>query len=371
MDYFLNAARQLQEYHAVAEHKNGLPVMLTGLSHIHKAHFLAALSEEDGFVPPLVVLCETEGECVRMCNDVNTMTGSETAFVYPAKDLMLGQVDSASREYEYKRLGVLYGMCSGSAKIVCATPEAASQLTIPDDVLLSRSITINNDDTVNLQELAEKLISLGYSRCDQIEGVSQFSVRGAIFDVYPVNFPAPVRIELWDDTVDSISAFDIESQRRIDTIKKITIAPAMEILFESNGAFSDKLTAFSAKIRGKHADSVKKRLAADIEKLENGILPDSDKYIPLCYEKESCLFDYGRRVIICEHSACSEGFKSAAAQHNEDVKMLFEDGVLCKGLDRYMLTKAEYAAKLEEMTFAYFDNFMRGHDIRLSKLLKG
>ena len=201
-----------------------------------------------------------------MCNDVNTMTGSETAFVYPAKDLMLGQVDSASREYEHKRLGVLYGMCSGSAKIVCATPEAASQLTIPDDVLLSRSITINNDDTVNLQELAEKLISLGYSRCDQIEGVSQFSVRGAIFDVYPVNFPAPVRIELWDDTVDSISAFDIESQRRIDTIKKITIAPAMEILFESNGAFSDKLTAFSAKIRGKHADSVKKRLAADIHR---------------------------------------------------------------------------------------------------------
>ncbi len=369
MDYFLNAARQLQEYHAVAEHKNGLPVMLTGLSHIHKAHFLAALSEEDGFVPPLIVLCETEGECVRMCNDINTMTGSESAYVYPAKDIMLGQVDSASREYEHKRLGVLYGMCEGRCKIVCATPEAASQLTIPDEVLLARSVAIKNDDTVNLQEFSEKLISLGYSRCDQIEGISQFSIRGAIFDVYPVNFPAPVRIELWDDTVDSISTFDIESQRRIDTIKKITIAPAMEILFENNGAFSDKLTAFSAKIRGKHADSVKKRIAADIEKLENGILPDSDKYIPLCYEKESCLFDYGRRVIICEHSACSESFKSAAAQHNEDIKMLFEDGILCKGLDRYMLTKAEYGARLEEMVFAYFDNFMRGHDIRLSKLL--
>ncbi len=369
MDYFLNAARRVDEYHAVAEHKNGLPVMLTGLSHIHKAHFLAALSEEDSFVPPLIVLCETEGECARMCADINTMTGNETAYVYPAKDLLLGAVDSASREYEHRRLGVLYGMCEGRCKIACATPEAASQLTIPEDVLLSRSVTITNNDTVNLQELVEKLITLGYSRCDQIEGISQFSVRGAIFDVYPVNFPSPIRIELWDDTVDSISTFDVESQRRIDTIKKITIAPAMEILFESYGAFSDKLTEFSKKIRGKNADSVKKRIQADIEKLENGIFPDSDKYIPLCYEKESCLFDYGKRVIICEHSACNDYFRAAFKQHTEDIKMLLEGGALCKGLDRYMLTKTEYAERTEEMVIAYFDNFMRGHDIKLSKLL--
>ncbi len=369
MEYFLNAARQIEEYYAVANHKGGLPVMLTGLSHIHKAHFLAALSGEDGFTPPLIVLCDTEGECARMCSDINTMTGKETAFVYPAKDLMLGEVDSSSREYEHKRLGVLYRMCVGESSVVCATPEGASQLTIPREVLLSRSITITSGGTVNLQETMEKLLALGYSRCDQIEGVSQFSVRGSIFDIFPVNFPLPVRIELWDEDVDSISTFDIETQRRIDTIKKITVAPAMEILFESNTAFSDALSAFSSKIRGKHADSVKKRIEKDIEKLENGIMPDCDKYIPLCYEKETTLFDYGERVIICENSACNDSFKSAAAQHSEDIKMLFEDGILCKGLDRYMLTKAEYSGLVEEKVFAYFDNFMRGHDIRLSKLI--
>ncbi|MBQ8613820.1 MAG: transcription-repair coupling factor, partial [Ruminiclostridium sp.] len=369
MEYFLNAARQIDEYHALANHKTGLPVMLTGLSHIHKAHFLAALSEEDGFNPPLIVLCDTEGECVRMCGDINTMTGKETALVYPAKDLMLGEVDASSREYEYKRLGVLYRMCEGTAGIVCATPEAAAQLTIPQETLLSRSITVKNSDTINLQDMINSLLALGYSRCDQIEGVSQFSVRGSIFDIYPVNFPLPVRIELWDEDVDNISTFDIETQRRIDTIKKITIAPAAEILFENNRVFSDRLTTFSAKIRGKHADSVKKRIAADIEKLENGILPDCDKYIPLCYNEETSLFDYGRNIIICENSACTESFKSAAAQHSEDLKMLFEDGILCKSLDRYMLTKAEYQARAEEMTLAYLDNFMRGHDIRLSKLL--
>ena len=369
MEYFLNAARLIDEYDAVARYKGGLPVMLTGLSHIHKAHILAALSEEDDFEAPLVVICETEGECVRMCADINTMTGEETAFLYPAKDLMLGEVDSSSKEYEYKRLGVLYRMKSGEAKIVCASSEAAAQLTIPENTLISRSVTINSGDTINLENTISKLLDLGYSRCDQIEGVSQFSVRGSIFDIYPVNFPSPIRIELWDEDVDTISTFDIETQRRIDTIKKITIAPAAEILFENNTAFADRLTAFSAKIRGKHADEVKKHISADIAKLEGGILPNSDRYFPLCYSEEVTLFDYCKRVIICENSASNENLKSAIAQHTEDVKMLVEEGVLCKGLDRYMLTKSEYAAKTEEKTMAYFDNFMRGHDIKLSKLL--
>lgn len=368
MEYFLNAARLIDEYRTVAAHKQGLPVMLTGLSHIHKAHFLAALSEEDDFISPLIVLCDTEGECVRMCGDINTMTGKETAFLYPAKDLMLGEVDSSSHEYEYKRLGVLYGMLNGGCPIVCATPEAAAQLTIPMDTLLGRSVTVKNGDTFNIGEMSEKLLALGYSRCDQIEGVSQFSVRGAIFDVYPVNFPSPVRIELWDEDIDSISTFDTETQRRIDTVKSITIAPAMEILFESAADFSDRLRAFSSKIKGKHAETVKKRIERDIEKLENGILPDSDRYIPLCYEKEASLFDYGKRVLICENTACNESVKSALAQHSEDIKMLFEDGILCKGLDRYILTKSEIAEKIGEMVFAYFDNFMRGRDIQLSGL---
>lgn len=369
MEYFLNAARRVDEYNVLAEHKSGLPVMLTGLSHIHKAHFLAALSGEEDFISPLIVLCDTEGECVRMCNDINTMTGKETALLYPAKDLMLGEVDSSSKEYEYKRLGVLYNMLCGNGAIVCASPEGASQLTIPSGVLISRSITVKSGESINLSETVQKLLALGYSRCDQIEGVSQFSVRGSIFDIYPVNFPSPIRIELWDEDVDSISTFDIDSQRRIDTIKKITVAPASEILFENEQVFTDRLRAFSSKIRGKKADEVKKRILSDTEKIENGITPDSDKYIPLCYDSPSTLFDYGKRIIVCENTACTESFKSAFAQHTEDLKMLTEEGILCKGLDRYMLTKAEYAAVIEEKVHAYFDNFMRGHDIKLSRLM--
>ena len=251
MEYFLNTARQLTEYRSTAGALSGMPVMVTGLSHIHKAHFLAAMAQETEHKFPVIAICDTEGEGARLCADINTMTGEESAFSFPAKDIVLGDVDAVSREYEHRRIGILSRMLSGRAKIVCATPEAASQITIPRKILKKRTVTINTGDRISLPDITSALVEAGYSRCDQIEGVSQFSVRGAILDVYPVNFGAPVRIELWGDDVDSISVFDIESQRRIDTIKKIDIAPALETLFLDNEQIRSKLEALLPKIRGK------------------------------------------------------------------------------------------------------------------------
>lgn len=369
MEYFLNTARQLPEYRAAAGHRGGLPLMITGLSHIHKAHFLAALSQEDGYNLPLIVICDTEGEGARLCVDINTMTGEETALCYPAKDLILGDVDAVSREYEHKRIGILSRMLTGSAKIVCASPEAASQLTIPAEKLKASTITIKTGDSISLPEITAALAQNGYTRCDQIEGTSQFSLRGAILDIFPVNFGVPVRIELWGDEVDSISVFDLETQRRIDTLKQISAAPALEVLF-GEGEFEQKLTALLPKIRGKKAAEIKAHIAADIERVKGGAeAANPDRYLPVCYDREATLFDYADNIIVCENSACSESLKAAAAQHAEDIKMLFEDGILCKGLDRYMLTRSEYADRIESGVSAYFDNFMRGSDIRLSQLL--
>ena len=64
-------------------------------------------------------------------------------------------------------------------------------------------------------------VGAGYSRCEQVEGQSQFSIRGAIVDIFPVQSALPVRIEMWGDEIDSISYFDIESQRRGESLEEI------------------------------------------------------------------------------------------------------------------------------------------------------
>ncbi len=73
-------------------------------------------------------------------------------------------------------------------------------------------------------------MELGYERVAQVDGMGQFSIRGGIIDVFPLTEELPVRIELWDDEVDSIRTFDIESQRSIEELERVLVYPATEMV---------------------------------------------------------------------------------------------------------------------------------------------
>lgn len=380
MSFFEQAAGRIPELirfqrHISGENSPGLPMLITGLSHIHKAHFLSALSGGTSSCAgenfPILVLAETESEALRLSDDINTLAGREVSALYPAKDLHLGAVVAVSREYEQGRINVLGRALRGELPLITATPEAAAQLTLPRSVLVGGTIRLGagGETTLDLAQFAARLVSLGYTRCDMIEGRGQFSIRGSIADVFPVNMTVPLRIELWDDELDTISVFDLESQRRIDTMKHAEIAPALEILFPDKTELIEKLEAFSKKVRGKAADKVKAMIAADIDRIKSDIGANLDKYLPLCYDEEATLFSYVGSVIVSENVSCTESFRAASAQHTEDLTLLFEEGGLCRGLDRFMLTRSELKAVLAEKAAAYLDTFMRGGDLALSEIV--
>ena len=113
------------------------------------------------------------------------------------------------------------------------------QKTLPPDELKRHTVILEPDMDIPVPELTEKLIAAGYSRTDKVEGAGQFSVRGSITDIFPVSEMFP--LEFWGDTIDTVSAFDIESQRRTDTLKRIAVPPAMEVLFDSPSALINKI----------------------------------------------------------------------------------------------------------------------------------
>ena len=198
------------------------PLAVSGLSSIHKAQLaliISTLSEESA---PLLIITDDEAGAKRICDDINEMYAvsqneNETAaYIYPAKDITLARVESVSKEYEYQRLCVLARLIDGSCKIVCASAEAVMQRTIPPDVLADRTIKLSRDTSVQLPDLISRLIAAGYTRCDKVESPSQFSVRGSIADIFPVQEKMPVRMELWDDEIDSFAYFDPETQRRTE-----------------------------------------------------------------------------------------------------------------------------------------------------------
>ena len=372
MDFFISSAKQNSDYKRLSDYlsKNPeLPALVTGVSHIHKAHFIGALISDESGMPALVIT-ESEGEAQKLVQDINAMTGEETALLYPARELLLGNIEAASREYEYKRIFALSAAISGKCRALVATAEAAAQLTLPADELEKRTINLSEGDEIEQEELVKRLVASGYSRTDLIEGAGQFSVRGGIVDVFPPSSQKPFRIELWGDTVDSISDFDPDTQRRADSYAKASISPASETLFDSPEVLAERIEELAKKLRGKRAEELRARLLDEAERIRGGLSQSvSDRFFPLCYETEATAFDYTGRVFICENTSVRESFRAAAIRHTEDLKLLTDEGRICKGLERYMLTKAELNDLLTRRATVYFDAFVRGGGLELGTII--
>ena len=197
-------------------------------------------------------------------------------------------------------------------------------------------------------------------------------MRGSIADIFPVQEKMPVRMELWDDEIDSFAYFDPETQRRTEQIDELIIPPAGEVLFNSADALVQKINALSAGVRGKRTELVRSNLAKDADNVSNGVsLANIDKYLPLAYDKPALIFDYLKPdspVLFCEFHSCCEKAKAIQSQFNEDVKILLEEGELCRGLDGYIAEFESISETAVKFPCVLMDTFLRTNDIRCKKL---
>ncbi|MBQ7038366.1 MAG: transcription-repair coupling factor [Clostridia bacterium] len=337
------------------------PVLLTGTGHIHKVLLTHALAARMGRKAFFVVA--DEAEATRVCEDLAAL--GENALMLPARELSLRQTETASREYEQLRLGVLSKMVSGDYSVVVAGVDAVMSYTVPPETLRARTLRLERDKDLPVNDLPAALARMGYSRCDQIEGAGQFAVRGGTIDVYPAQNASPIRIELWGDTVDTISYFDILSQRRTDALSAVEIPPACEILYDSAEELSKQLETLAASLSGKRADLVREHLLQDAHRLRGGTQPVApDRYLPLIYPEAATALDYAKDalLIVSESAKVRERVRSADWQLQEDIQTLLEEGCLCRELCRYQMD-FEDLSRLFEMhptvlmeTFAHSSN---------------
>lgn len=109
--------------------------------------------------------------------------------------------------------------------VVIATVEEATQYVVSPQYVISQSIHLEVSQSVERNELLEALVKIGYERVDQVEQRGHFSVRGDIFDIFPVNSDDPIRIEFFGDEIDTMRHFSVDTQRSIETIDAYTVTP--------------------------------------------------------------------------------------------------------------------------------------------------
>ena len=109
--------------------------------------------------------------------------------------------------------------------VVIATVEEATQYVVSPQYVISQSVHLEVSQSIERDELLEKLVKIGYERVDQVEQRGHFSVRGDIFDIFPVNSDDPIRMEFFGDEIDTMRHFSVDTQRSIETVDAYTVTP--------------------------------------------------------------------------------------------------------------------------------------------------
>ena len=338
------------------------PAAVSGLSAVHRAHLAAALRERTG--RSIVLLCADESEGERMAKDLSALTG-ETVPVLSARSFTFHNAATVSRQWEHRRLALMRAMQEETIPLLVCTVEGLMQRTLPPQLLEQACIRLEAGRPYDLNQLSKALTDAGYTRCDQVEGVGQFALRGGILDVYSPGTDGPVRAEFWGDELDSMGRFDPSSQRRTENITQALLLPASESLPQLTPGGMGKLLAAFDKLETRAVKQGNTELCAtlrqDREALEQGrAFPATDRYLPLFYPELSTAADYlppDACVLFSESSRISERAKSWQWQLEEDVKTLMERGILDGSCGQLGRSFQHLCGVLEEFAVVYLDSF--------------
>ena len=347
-----------------AVQKGNLPAAASGLSNVHKAFAAAALKVHTG--KKISLITPDEQTAVALKDDLESM--GLNCLLFYSRDYNTERVTGYSKEYEHKRIDTLSRVLDGAFDVVVIPVDAAIQFTLPPEILKENIIEVSSTDAINIAEFCQRLVDAGYVRSELCEGVGQFAVRGGIIDVFATGNDYPVRIELWGDEVDSLSYFDITTQRRGENIDSIKIYPANELPFNPQELLQ-KLENY-LKTTKKLTDEQQKYINGDILALSAGLTVSPDLYIPFLYDKTATIFDYltDTITVVCESGNINERLKSIFTIEKEDVSALLESGKLCPKSAKMRLNNTELYVYFEKAV--YFENFPRtSYELPLKELI--
>ena len=349
--------------------ENRVPIGVIGTADIHKAFLINGLLEETGKRGAVLVHDEKTG--LRMKEDLENF-GTSSALM-PSKDLSYISNQIKSREYEYERAGALSKWLSGEVRILIIPVEAALQKTVPQNIYEKRIFRIESDMDVEREAIIEILVSAGYSQAGQVDGKGQFSVRGGILDFFPPDRLSPVRVEFWGDTVDSVSEFDVYTQRRTDMLDYANVTPATEWIIENREAIAARLESQGKRLRSVKNSEAKEKILEDSDRVAGGRNLCLDKYINFVYENPVYPLSYLSEedlLFVGESREIKNGADLIYKANKEGLKMALEDGDAVKGMGEAFGSFKELLSFYESCNTVYLDNFTRGSfDTALKELI--
>jgi transcription-repair coupling factor (superfamily II helicase) len=210
--------------------------------------------------------------------------------------------DSLSPHHDLisERLATLYEITRGQCDIALIPATTALNRLPPPEYLAAHTFFLKQGARLDVEALRSQLTLAGYQHMTQVVSPGEYSVRGGLIDLFPMGSTLPYRIDLFDEEIESIRTFDVDSQRTVYPVPEIRLLPAREFPLDEAGR---------TRFRGRYRESFEgdPSRSAIYKDVSNGIPPAGiEYYLPLFFERTALVFDYlPASTLLCLHHGVS------------------------------------------------------------------
>ena len=301
------------------------------------ARGLAISSAAEQHTGPLLVVTRNAEAAEQLEDELRfyARSGQLPVYSFPDWECLPYDVFSPHQGLIAKRLETLYKLPNLARGVVLVAASTALYRLPPRDYVERHSLLLDIGDEIPIERFRQQLSANGYRSVSQVVEPGEFAVRGGLIDLFPVGTPHPFRIELFGDTVESIHAFNPDTQRSGKSLSTIQLLPAREYPLTEQGTQRFR-QAFRARFEG---DPQKVPLYRDVSKGLSA--PGVEFFLPLFFETTSTLFDYlpKNTLLVVE-----EGATRAASDFTREVQ------------ERHQLLRHDLARPLLAPTELFLDS---------------
>ena len=242
-------------------------------------------------------------------------SGAVPVLTFPDWETLPYDHFSAHQDIVSERLETLYELPGMRRGVLVVPVTTLLQRLAPPSFVQSQSLVVALGQTFDIATERQRLASAGYRAVDTVSERGEFAVRGSLVDIYPMGGTSPVRIDLFDDEIDSLRLFDADSQRTLRETESVRILPAREMPIDEPGIARFRAAwhhTFDADIRRCHI----------YQDVSAGLAPQGiEYYLPLFHDDTATLFEYlpDETVFVLEADVAA-----AAKRHLADIAARYE-----------------------------------------------
>lgn len=296
----------------------GQRVVWEGLRGCSKALAIASAAKEKAAL--FVVVTADQSGAQRLMEELaffNPAHSGHRLLLFPDWETLPYDRFSPYQDIVSERLAILLELRKMRRGILVVSVSTLMHRLLPADYLLAHSLFLRTGQTLEMDAFRQELGNNGYRNVSQVMEHGDVAVRGSLIDIYPMGADVPFRLDLFDNEIDSIRKFDLETQRSLEQTGEIRILPAREVPLTASA-----IELFRSNWRLRFAGNPNRSpVYADVG---NGIAPAGiEYYLPLFYSHTGSLADYfpeNPTVIL------DEGAYDAALAFMEMVEARYEQG---------------------------------------------